>query len=210
VWAREKKKRKVREGSQPVGVNRRSHVMGPRTSPSASSLNQSGVTERTEKRLSTLSGHSVSTGSEAGSAAGRARGDDGDESEPEDSETPWTCTLVISRLGSVDTARAHSSDSVVRVRVATFSPTPHHPKVVALLKVPFPLPDIIVDWASLARAWTWTRLTDSCSQPRRSKISCPRRAFGWSFARALEASVRSTGRATGGVYARREGANSVC
>jgi hypothetical protein len=33
----------------------------------------------------------------------------------------------------------------VRVRVATFSPTPHHPKVVALLKVPFPLPDVIVD-----------------------------------------------------------------
>jgi hypothetical protein len=152
VWARGKKKRKVREGSQPVGVNRRSNVIGPRKSPSASSLNQMGVTDRTEKRLSTISGHSVSTGSEAGSAAGRARGDDdGDESDPEDSETPWTCTLVISRLGSVDPASADGGDSVVRVRVATFVPTPHHPKVVALLKVPFPLPDLIVDQLRVCR-----------------------------------------------------------
>jgi len=30
------------------------------------------------------------------------------------------------------------------VKVATVSPTPHHPKVVSLLKIPFPLPDIEV------------------------------------------------------------------
>jgi hypothetical protein len=29
--------------------------------------------------------------------------------------------------------------------VAVLSPTPHHPKVIALLKIPFPLPDIEVD-----------------------------------------------------------------
>jgi len=34
---------------------------------------------------------------------------------------------------------------LIRARVTTFSLTPHHPKVVALPKVPFPLPDIIVD-----------------------------------------------------------------
>ena len=118
--------------------------------------------DKTEKRLSTISGHRISTASEFDGAAGRARRDDdgGDESEPEDSETPWTCTVVISRLGgnSVVSTNGGSSggggggnSSAVRVRVATFSPTPHHPKVVALLKVPFPLPDIIVDRLQVCR-----------------------------------------------------------
>ncbi|KAI0248946.1 hypothetical protein BJV78DRAFT_1347961 [Lactifluus subvellereus] len=162
VWTRGKKKRKLREGSQPAGVNRRSNVTGPHRSPSSSSLNRLGTIDGGEKRLSTASGHSMSTASEVGSAAGRARGDDegGDESDPEDSETPWTCTLIISRLGGTGTGTSPpsannngtgDSSSVVRVRVATFSPTPHHPKVVALLKVPFPLPDIIVDRLQVCR-----------------------------------------------------------
>src|SRR5260221_529227 len=67
-----------------------------------------------------------------------------------ESETPWTCTLVLSRLGGGHTA-GDGSESVVRVRVATFSPTPHHPKVVALLKVPFPLPDVVVDRLQVRR-----------------------------------------------------------
>jgi hypothetical protein len=149
VWSRGKKKRKLRDGSQPAGPNRQaSSADRPRKRRSASSFNPSGMPDGAEKRLSTASGHSVSTGSEVGSAAGRTRGDDddGDESEPEDSETPWTCTLIMSRHGGAD-----GSDSVVRLRVATFSPTPHHPKVVALLKVPFPLPDIVVDELQVCR-----------------------------------------------------------
>ncbi|KAH9053831.1 hypothetical protein EDB87DRAFT_1568934, partial [Lactarius vividus] len=86
--------------------------------------------------------------------------DTGDLSDPEDSETPWTCTLVVSRVGSSSALPARGSPdgsggsdgaATVRVRVATFSPTPHHPKVVALLKVPFPLPDIIVDQMQVCR-----------------------------------------------------------
>jgi len=154
VWSRGKKKRKLREGAnQPVGGTRRTSVPGP----TGNSLSRSGTIDRSEKRLSTASGHSVSTGSEVGSSAGRgARGDDdGAESEPEDSETPWTCTLILSRVG-VDGAldgngSGGSGSEPVRVRVATFSPTPHHPKVVALLKVPFPLPDIIVDRLQVCR-----------------------------------------------------------
>ncbi|KIK25208.1 hypothetical protein PISMIDRAFT_36890, partial [Pisolithus microcarpus 441] len=81
--------------------------------------------------------------------------DSGDESDPEDSETPWICTLTIRRL------RSHSPSSSLRhssiaenhdsqpqsvcLKVATLSPTPHHPKVVGLLKVPFPLPDIEIE-----------------------------------------------------------------
>jgi hypothetical protein len=156
VWSRGKKKRKTRNtnGSQTAGANRRPNTA---TSPTKTS-DRSRTIDKAEKRLSTASGYSVSTGSEVGSSAGRTRGDndDGDESDPEDSETPWTCTLVLSKAGSAVSLGSGAdggsgSESVVRVRVATFSPTPHHPKVVALLKVPFPLPDVIVDRLQVRR-----------------------------------------------------------
>lgn len=66
-----------------------------------------------------------------------------DESDPEDSETPWTCTVAIQRLGQ--SPQRHQNgvrEPVIRLKVATLAPTPHHPKVVGLLKMPFPLPDI--------------------------------------------------------------------
>ncbi|KAI0354280.1 hypothetical protein OH77DRAFT_1405316 [Trametes cingulata] len=83
--------------------------------------------------------------------------DHDDESDPEDSETPWTCTLIVRRLNAsrlpqpgspLPTASAQASgpgSSTVRVKVAGVVPTPHHPKVVALLKVPFPLPDVEIE-----------------------------------------------------------------
>ena len=74
----------------------------------------------------------------AGARNGDEEGDDGEDSDPEDSETPWTCTLKIRRLGDQEV-------QMVRVKVGTLSQTPHHPKLVAMLKVPFPLPDVEVD-----------------------------------------------------------------
>ena len=79
--------------------------------------------------------------------------DDGNESDPEDSETPWTCTLVIRKLsasrlppaGEGAGTHGQSKSGTVKVKIAGVVPTPHHPKVVALLKVPFPLPDIEVE-----------------------------------------------------------------
>ncbi|CDO68770.1 hypothetical protein BN946_scf184989.g36 [Trametes cinnabarina] len=83
--------------------------------------------------------------------------EEGDESDPEDSETPWTCTLVIRRrsssrlpppgspLPSAGVSTAGVGSNTVRIKVAGVVPTPHHPKVVALLKVPFPLPDIEIE-----------------------------------------------------------------
>lgn len=100
--------------------------------------------------------------------------DAGEESDPEDSETPWVCTLKIRRAGAPGSPpgsmRASTKDSgignghgkartegdevgvltpaqpqVLRIKVGTLSPTPHHPKVVAMLKVPFPLPDVEVE-----------------------------------------------------------------
>jgi len=170
VWSRGKKKRKVlRDGNQTVGANRRANTMfgsgggHPDKRGSVSPPSRSATADRAEKRFSATSGQSMSTTSEVGSSAGRLREeDDGDESEPEDSETPWTCTLVLSRVGeggggamspatAAATAAADGTSNHTRVRVATFSPTPHHPKVVALLKVPFPLPDIIVDRRQVCR-----------------------------------------------------------
>lgn len=168
VWSRGRKKRKVlRDGSQAVGSNRRANTMLgglPDKRGSVSPPNRSATADSAERRLSTTSGRSMSTTSEVGSSAGRPREDDGDESDPEDSETPWTCTLVLSRVGeggggavspATAAATAAAADGTnsnhTRVRVATLSPTPHHPKVVSLLKVPFPLPDIIVDRVQVCR-----------------------------------------------------------
>jgi hypothetical protein len=164
IWTRGKKKRRLREGGQQIGAS--SRTIGPPKAGFPSSPHRSGTADRgttaAERRLSTASGVSVSTASEVGSSGGRTRGDDsGDVSDPEDSETPWTCTLVVSRVGGGASAslpspgspdgNGGSDDATVRVRVATFSPTPHHPKVVALLKVPFPLPDIFVDRMQVCR-----------------------------------------------------------
>ena len=187
VWSRGKKKRKVpQDDGQPAGANRRANTMVggggglPDKRGSVSPPSRPTTADRAEKRFSHTSGQSMSTTSEVGSSAGRHREeDDGDESEPEDSETPWTCTLVLSRVGeggagavspATAAATAAAADGIssnhTRVRVATFSPTPHHPKVVALLKVPFPLPDIIVDQVQVCRravspqgiarpSWNW-------------------------------------------------------
>jgi len=164
IWTRGKKKRRLREGGQQSGAS--SRTIGPPKAGIPSSPYRSGTADKgttaAERRLSAASGVSMSTASEVGSSGGRTRADDsGDVSDPEDSETPWTCTLVVSRSGGGASAAlpspsspdgsGGSDDATVRVRVATFSPTPHHPKVVALLKVPFPLPDISVDRMQVCR-----------------------------------------------------------
>ncbi|KAG6865238.1 hypothetical protein C0991_004180 [Blastosporella zonata] len=135
---------------------------------------------RDSRRLSLVSHHSLSTnlsvsedGHDRTRDGERERRDsfaanDGDDSEPEDSETPWTCTLKIRRTGAGTTGptltarsrrRMHPGNGgeegelgvipgapqVLKLKVGTLSPTPHHPKVVAMLKVPFPLPDVEVE-----------------------------------------------------------------
>jgi hypothetical protein len=82
-----------------------------------------------------------------------------DESDPEDSEVPWICTLVVrprntpSRAPSRAPSPSPSPGSPppsfsparlppLRLKVACLAPAPHHPKVVAQLKCPYPLPDV--------------------------------------------------------------------
>jgi len=133
----------------------------------------------------------------------RSREDDGEESDPEDSEVPWTCTLHVVRrptgaplssttitplasrlnhksgqpqspnlsgsptpvpsiaqqqqqvLGVQSPAnpffQAPPPPQQVKLKVATVSPTPHHPKVVSLLKIPFPLPDVDVSTVNVRK-----------------------------------------------------------
>ncbi|KIY69481.1 hypothetical protein CYLTODRAFT_420660 [Cylindrobasidium torrendii FP15055 ss-10] len=70
--------------------------------------------------------------------------EDEEDADPEDSETPWTCTLRLK-----PTAKG-TGKGVIKVKVGTLSPTPHHPKVVAMLKVPYPLPDVQVESMRIA------------------------------------------------------------
>jgi hypothetical protein len=123
---------------------------------------EAGVREEKKKHRMSTGSFSTTTASEEGAGAGGVRFgviDDGDDSDPEDSETPWVCTLKIRRMGTgvvsdvmsppatafSDAGFPRITPQILRVKVGTLSPTPHHPKVVAMLKVPFPLPDVEVE-----------------------------------------------------------------
>lgn len=69
--------------------------------------------------------------SDAGHGGGGGTDDDGYESDPEDSERPWTCEVVHGPKGAQR-----------RLLLGTLHPAPHHPKLVAHLKVPFSLSPI--------------------------------------------------------------------
>lgn len=103
----------------------------------------SSLGERARRRISTLSVSSRGSTQATSRSVSRARPEesDGEESDPEDSETPWTCTLKLKPMVST----AKPAVSPIKLKVATLSPTPHHPKVVAMLKVPYPLPDVDVE-----------------------------------------------------------------
>ena len=166
-----------------------------------------------------FSTHRTSMGGFPEDGVGAGGDDPGDESDPEDSETPWTCGMLISRVGTQPSllpssplpgsssasnqnlnvnslayagprsrasyasssgmgggggseflhynsntaspnlspspshsgfssqqhhspSASHQPPPLARVKLATLLPAPHHPKIVAQLKVPFPLPDI--------------------------------------------------------------------
>ena len=53
----------------------------------------------------------------------------GEDSDPEDSETPWTCSVWVKKTGQ-------------RQLLGTLTPAPHHPKVVGVLKIPMHLESV--------------------------------------------------------------------
>lgn len=52
-----------------------------------------------------------------------------EDSDPDDSETPWTCSVWVKKTGQ-------------RQLLGTLTPAPHHPKVIAALKIPRSLDSI--------------------------------------------------------------------
>ncbi|KAJ3846673.1 hypothetical protein EV368DRAFT_52449 [Lentinula lateritia] len=161
------------EGSTSRGASnsRRQSIITNETSPmgSVSSLpaatSESSEVRKKRHRLSTASKASTNEDPDTTLTSfrlgrGRAKAqttdedDDGNDSDPEDSETPWTCTLKVRHLSVAGLPRSSPSPSTstpIKVKIATLSPMPHHPKVVAMLKVPYPLPDLEVQTMSIRK-----------------------------------------------------------
>lgn len=97
-----------------------------------------------------------------------------DESDTEDSDTPWICTLVCNRQGSSvppslpRTSTQHNSPHETRLRVGSVVPAPHHPKIAAMLKIPSPLPDI-----DMATGTVHKRSPKAVNDPSGSRPSTP-------------------------------------
>lgn len=127
-----------RRGSSDVSVFRRGSVLSQRSSSAAAdSSSNLRPPKKTGSRPPSVGTSSPRQSTDAGSNAPRISisndgnsGDDDDdpESDPEDSETPWTCHLVLG--------------PTTRIPIGSLSPAPHHPKLVGQLAIPFPLPDL--------------------------------------------------------------------
>jgi hypothetical protein len=95
-----------------------------------------------------------------------------EESDPEDSEVPWTCTLVVRprnaspRTPSPSPGNSPSRPLPLRLKVASLAPAPHHPKVVAQLKCPYPLPDVDLINAALVQRDELPGMPNSAPQER--------------------------------------------
>ena len=100
-----------------------------------------------------------------------------DDSDPEDSEVPWICTLVVRPHNTLSRASSSSSGNrtspfsptrlpPLRLKVASLAPAPHHPKVVAQLKCPYPLPDVDLINAALVQRDELPGVPDSAPRGR--------------------------------------------
>lgn len=77
----------------------------------------------------------TSIGLERSEAAENSTADDEEhDSDPEDSERPWLCDLILPTLPLSASAR-----TLRRVRLGTLKPAPHHPRLVGQLNVPLSL-----------------------------------------------------------------------
>ena len=100
-----------------------------------------------------------------------------DDSDPEDSEVPWTCTLVVRPHNTHSRATSSLSGNPtspfsptrlppLRLKVASLAPAPHHPKVVAQIKCPYPLPDVDLINATLVQRDELPGVPDSAPRGR--------------------------------------------
>ena len=123
-------------GAKPTIVNTARIGPPPQSIPMRQpSLSTTGATVHDDENGSTAHSHGNDTDSQTSHSISRATAaeesesvsdhtyDSGAETDPEDSETPWTCSLWIRRTGE-------------RIPLATLTPAPHHPKVIGILKIP--------------------------------------------------------------------------
>jgi hypothetical protein len=141
-WARSSK----RESDPPLRKSSSGNIQGEPDSPipPVPSLPASPVPEESRGRhainLTIPASPRFNRRKASGSASGRTSDVEYD-SDPEDSEVPWVCTVAI--RASKELALPHEAQGPpLRLKVASLAPAPHHPKVVAQLKMQYPLPDV--------------------------------------------------------------------
>lgn len=87
------------------------------------------------------------------------------DSDPEDSERPWTCHLVYRASASKDQSPQLSSSMspcaavapTRRVLLATLTPAPHHPKLVGTLSIPSTLHAVSLGDVTAGQSWGTNR-----------------------------------------------------
>lgn len=114
-------------------------------SPSASSsktpepsqlLQARQQTAHQSRRSSIISTRSGVGEGPAAAAAHTEEEDSGDESDPDDSESPWICELVLPPPTTMIDVPPHSTR---RIRLGVFKPAPHHPRLVGQVSIPLSL-----------------------------------------------------------------------
>lgn len=90
------------------------------------------VKDEDKPRRSTSSARSAATG-------GAADVDSGEESDPEDSESPWVCELVLPPPATAPANADGSTRPTRRIRLGVFKPAPHHPRLIGQVSIPLSL-----------------------------------------------------------------------
>ena len=88
--------------------------------------------------------------------------DDGQDSDPEDSETPWICRVYVPGAREVDT------DGEIKAKgktVGTLYPAPHHPRIVASIKIPVEIGQVATGIGALISPITSTHTSTDLSMP---------------------------------------------
>jgi hypothetical protein len=101
--------------------------------------------------------------------------DEGEDSDPEDSETPWICRVYVPG------ARTVNVDGEIQAKgktVGTLYPAPHHPRIVASVKIPVEIGQMATGIGALLSPTTPSHQSSDLSVPiatksARNSVSSP-------------------------------------
>lgn len=97
--------------------------------------------------------------------------DEGEDSDPEDSETPWICRVYVPG------ARTVNADGEIKAKgkpVGTLYPAPHHPRIVASVKIPVEIGQIATGIGALMSPVTPSNPSTDLSTPLSSATKSTR------------------------------------